>query len=104
MLAETDALQIADVYGLGGDALLSGPVARGEVGQVWRLATSRGEWAVKEPFARPSTDEANDDAAFQDEVFASGGSAGAGFSGRFQVLSDTAREYAFFIDQAGLPY
>lgn len=72
MLAETDALQIADVYGLGGDALLSGPVARGEVGQVWRLATSRGEWAVKEPFARPSTDEANDDAAFQDEVFASG--------------------------------
>ena len=39
-----------------------------------------------------------------DKVLASGGSAGAGFSGRFQVLSDTAREYAFFIDQAGLPY
>ena len=72
MLEAADAQRIADLYGLGGDALLSGPVARGEVGQVWRLTTSLGVWAVKEPFQRPSTAEANDDAAFQDEVFASG--------------------------------
>ncbi|MBK5331971.1 MAG: aminoglycoside phosphotransferase family protein [Ilumatobacteraceae bacterium] len=67
-----DAERIADAYGLGGDAVLSGPVARGEVGQVWRLTTLLGAWAIKEPFERPSTDEANDDAAFQDEVFAGG--------------------------------
>ena len=67
-----DAARIADLYGLGGEAVLSGPVARGEVGQVWRLTTSLGAWAIKEPFERPSADEANDDAAFQDEVFASG--------------------------------
>ena len=72
MLEAADAARIADLYGLGGDALLSGPVARGEVGQVWRLTTSLGAWAIKEPFRRPSTAEANDDAAYQDEVFASG--------------------------------
>ena len=27
----------------------------------------------------------------------------AGASGRFEVLNETAREYAFFIDRAGLP-
>jgi Phosphotransferase enzyme family len=63
---------IADLYGLGGDATLSGPVARGEVGQVWRLTTARGSWAVKEPFEAPPTDEVNDDAAYQDVVFAAG--------------------------------
>ena len=72
MLAATDAARIADHYALGGDAVLSGPVARGEVGQVWRLTTSLGAWAIKEPFERPSADESHDDAAFQDEVFASG--------------------------------
>ena len=70
MLAATDAARIADHYALGGDAVLSGPVARGEVGQVWRLTTSLGAWAIKEPFERPSADESHDDAAFQDEVFA----------------------------------
>jgi Ser/Thr protein kinase RdoA (MazF antagonist) len=72
MLGAADAKRIADLYGLGADAALSGPVARGEVGQVWRLTTSLGTWAVKEPFERPSADEANDDAAFQDAAFASG--------------------------------
>ncbi|MEP7112907.1 MAG: aminoglycoside phosphotransferase family protein [Ilumatobacteraceae bacterium] len=72
MLDRHDAGTIADLYELGGDATLSGPVARGEVGQVWRLTTSRGSWAVKEPFEAPPTDEANDDAAYQDVVFAAG--------------------------------
>ena len=72
MLDATDAAQIADIYSLGRNAVLSGPVARGEVGQVWRLTTSLGAWAIKEPFERPLAQEATDDAAFQDEVFASG--------------------------------
>ena len=61
---------IAGRFQLGADAVLSGPVARGEVGRVWRLVTSLGVWAVKEPFAPPSADEVNDDAAFQDAVLA----------------------------------
>ena len=72
MLEAADAKRIAGQYGLGPDAALSGPVARGEVGQVWRLTTSLGTWAVKEPFERQSADEANDDAAFQEAAFASG--------------------------------
>ena len=72
MLDTRAAATIADVFQLGGDAELSGPVARGEVGQVWRLTTSRGTWAVKEPFEAPSVEEADDDAAFQDVVFAAG--------------------------------
>jgi aminoglycoside phosphotransferase (APT) family kinase protein len=72
MLDGRDAETIADLYQLGGDAVLSGPVARGEVGQVWRLTSSDGAWAVKEPFERPPADEANDDAAFQDAVCAAG--------------------------------
>ena len=45
-----DARDVAERYSLGNDAALSGPVARGEVGQVWRLTTSRGTFAIKEQF------------------------------------------------------
>lgn len=72
MLDTRDAGRIADLYRLGTDAALTGPVARGEVGQVWRLTTSVGSWAVKETFEPPSVDEANDDADFQDVVYAAG--------------------------------
>ena len=72
MLDKRDAGTIADLYQLGTNAVLSGPVARGEVGQVWRLETSLGSWAVKEPFEPPSVEEANDDADFQDVVSAAG--------------------------------
>ncbi|MFZ1489125.1 MAG: hypothetical protein WAS51_04235 [Ilumatobacteraceae bacterium] len=54
MLDPLDADQIARAYSLGGDALISGPVARGEVGQVWKLTTDAGVFAVKEPFERPA--------------------------------------------------
>ena len=69
MLGTGDDETVASRYGLGSGAVLAGPVARGEVGQVWRLTTSRGVWAVKEPFEPPSVDEANDDAEYQDMVF-----------------------------------
>jgi aminoglycoside phosphotransferase (APT) family kinase protein len=68
MLDGGDAATIADVFQLGEGARLSGPVARGEVGQVWRLSTALGEWAVKEPFEQPSPEEAEDDASFQELV------------------------------------
>jgi hypothetical protein len=72
VLDPRDADKIADVYGLGAQPVLAGPVARGEVGQVWRLDTSLGSWAVKEPFEVRPEAEAIDDAVFQDKVFASG--------------------------------
>ena len=59
-------------YSLGDEAVISGPVARGEVGQVWKLTTDAGVFAVKEPFERPDVVEVEDDAAFQDLVAAAG--------------------------------
>ncbi|MGH9132512.1 MAG: phosphotransferase, partial [Ilumatobacteraceae bacterium] len=64
--------EIATAFGLGEDGLLEGPVARGEVGQVWKLTTPGGVFAVKEPFEPPSIDEVVDDAAYQDRVRAAG--------------------------------
>jgi Ser/Thr protein kinase RdoA (MazF antagonist) len=72
MLGARDADEIASRFRLGTDAVLEGPVARGEVGQVWRLTTSLGAWAVKAPFEPPSTAEVNDDGAYQDAVRATG--------------------------------
>ncbi|HEY4332386.1 MAG TPA: phosphotransferase [Ilumatobacteraceae bacterium] len=71
-LGAVDAAAIADQFGLGSDAVLSGPTARGELGQVWRLATERGTWAVKEHFEPQPAAEAEAHAAFQDLVRAAG--------------------------------
>ena len=51
-----DAQSVADAFGLGRAASLSEPVARGELGQVRRLVTDRGTWAVKESL-EPFDDE-----------------------------------------------
>ncbi len=72
MLSPGDAGGIAERFGLGRQARLSGPVARGELGQVWRIQTDSGTWAVKEPFEAPSDDEVAHDAAYQDVVRATG--------------------------------
>jgi Ser/Thr protein kinase RdoA (MazF antagonist) len=66
------AVEIARRYSLGDDAALSGPVARGELGQVWQLSTSLGTWAVKELFERQLEAEARDYADYQDAVGAVG--------------------------------
>ena len=42
MLSLSDAERVAARFGLGRDAVISGPVARGELGQVWRIDTSAG--------------------------------------------------------------
>jgi len=56
MLQADDAELLARVFGLEGEARLTGPVDRGEQGQVWRLDVGSGRYAVKETFA-PLTDE-----------------------------------------------
>jgi hypothetical protein len=51
-----DAQAVSDAFGLGRAESLSEPVARGELGQVRRLVTDQGTWAVKESF-EPLDDE-----------------------------------------------
>jgi Ser/Thr protein kinase RdoA (MazF antagonist) len=72
VLDSSHAAEIARHYSLGDDAALYGPVARGELGQVWQLSTSLGTWAVKELFERQSEAEARDYADYQDAVGAAG--------------------------------
>ena len=64
MLDASVAAAVADAYGLPSPARLTGPVARGQLGQVWRLDTPRGSHAVKEWFATPDLDHAARDAEF----------------------------------------
>ena len=52
MLRSSDAAELADRFGLGDHAVLAGPVSRGFMGGIWRLTTSQGIWAVKEPDSR----------------------------------------------------
>jgi Ser/Thr protein kinase RdoA (MazF antagonist) len=66
------AERIAASYGCGPVAELLGPVARGEQGEVWRLETSSGSWAVKLLFEQPDLPGTEADAAFQDQVLRAG--------------------------------
>ena len=63
---------IAASYGCGPVAQLLGPVARGEQGEVWRLETSSGSWAVKLLFEQPDLPGTRADAAYQDHVLRAG--------------------------------
>jgi Ser/Thr protein kinase RdoA (MazF antagonist) len=67
-----NAERIAVAYGLGSGAELHGPVARGEQGEVWRLVTSSGPWAVKLLFERPDPAAVQADASYQEAVRAAG--------------------------------
>lgn len=68
-LRPSHADQIAAAFALGAAARLSdGPVARGQVGSIWRLDTDRGPWAVKlveDDIAASDLAELIDGAAFQ---------------------------------------
>jgi len=46
-----EAEAIAAAFGLGAVSEFAGPWSRGELGQVWRLCTEAGTWAVKETLA-----------------------------------------------------
>ncbi len=52
-----DAPAVADAFRLGRAESLSEPVARGELGQVRRLVTDQGTWAVKESLAELTADD-----------------------------------------------
>ena len=65
--------QIAVRFGLGGNPVLSpAPVARGEQGQVWRLDTERGSFAVKEAFRRIAQADVRNAAEFSAAASARG--------------------------------
>ncbi len=72
MLHTDHAQLILHEYGLGSHGVLEGPVARGEVGQVWRLITPDAVFAVKEPFEPPQESATEDEATFQDLGVAAG--------------------------------
>jgi len=64
-LAADDADLVVRLYGLGPAVGAMAPVARGELGRVWRLPTVGGVVAVKELFVPPTEDEAAADVDFQ---------------------------------------
>ncbi len=64
-LVAGDADLVAWFYDLGSAAGPMRPVARGELGRVWRLPTVGGVVAVKELFVPPTEDEAAADVGFQ---------------------------------------
>jgi aminoglycoside phosphotransferase (APT) family kinase protein len=64
---------VARAFGLGGGARLSdGPVARGKQGDVWRLETSDGEFAVKVPFDPVAEADVRAAAEFQEAAYDAG--------------------------------
>lgn len=63
---------MAERFALGDSAALEGPVARGQLGQVWLLRTACGQFAVKEWFASPDQEATAVDAEFSQRVWAAG--------------------------------
>jgi Ser/Thr protein kinase RdoA (MazF antagonist) len=72
VLTPSSAQAVADAYGLDGGATLTGPVARGQLGQVWRLDSGAGSHAVKEWYATPDLDEISRDADLVEAACAQG--------------------------------
>lgn len=72
MLTAASGIAVAERFGLGDVPLLEGPVARGQLGQIWRLTTAGGSFAVKEWFAGPDPSVADQDAAFSSRARAAG--------------------------------
>src|SRR4051794_20285174 len=58
------AQTVADAFGLGRASSLSDPVARGELGEIRRLETDRGTFAVKQELESRSVDEAETSTAY----------------------------------------
>ncbi|HEV8489309.1 MAG TPA: aminoglycoside phosphotransferase family protein [Candidatus Limnocylindrales bacterium] len=67
-----DPAAIAAAFGLGRPLGEPVPTARGELGRVWRLETTRGRWAIKEPFEPPTEKSALVDFEFQLAALAAG--------------------------------
>jgi len=71
VLAPGIAQEIADRFAVGSNASVSGPAARGKLGQVWKLTTSQGDFAAKESFG-PFEERDGEDAAFSEAARAAG--------------------------------
>jgi thiamine kinase-like enzyme len=68
-----DAVGLSRRFDLGRATRLSdGPVARGKQGEVWRLETADGSWAIKVLFHPCGEEEAQLAADFQEAAFAAG--------------------------------
>ena len=68
MLLPAQAVEVAETFDLGGQAVLTGPVAAGRLGDVCRLSTDRGDYAVKDARFPVDPAEVAADAAYQDRV------------------------------------
>jgi Ser/Thr protein kinase RdoA (MazF antagonist) len=67
-----DPAAIAAAFDLGRPLGEPVPAAHGELGRIWRLETSRGRWAIKEPFEPPTEGAARADVDFQLAVLTAG--------------------------------
>lgn len=72
MLSVADAGALAAAFGLDGEAVLTGTVARGQLGQIWRLQVDGTTWAVKEWFASPDVTAVEADHGFSEAALAAG--------------------------------
>lgn len=72
MLDSSHARAVVDRFDLGADARLVGPVAFGRQGEIWRLDTALGAFAVKQSRIAPDPEVAERDAAYQELVHAAG--------------------------------
>jgi Ser/Thr protein kinase RdoA (MazF antagonist) len=68
VLDPDQAAEVASRFALGEGATLAGPVAAGRLGDVWRLSTERGDYAVKDARFPVDPEEVAADAAYQDQV------------------------------------
>jgi Ser/Thr protein kinase RdoA (MazF antagonist) len=66
------AAEILGWFALGESPVLAGAASRGEQGQVWRLETSTGTWAVKELLQRESEADVQRSAEFQEVAVRAG--------------------------------
>lgn len=60
--------KVAAAFGVGSVVSPLQPIARGEMGRVWRLDTEAGSFAIKEPFEPQSETQAVRDVGFQEAV------------------------------------
>jgi Ser/Thr protein kinase RdoA (MazF antagonist) len=85
------AAQVADRFDLGPDARLEVEAVRGEQGQVRRLVTARGSFALKQSFADVDLDEAQATAEFQSRCHDAGAPCP-------RPLADTDGRYVSVVD------
>jgi Ser/Thr protein kinase RdoA (MazF antagonist) len=72
VIGADDAEPIAAAFGLGDVIDFAGPWSRGELGQVWRLSTDAGTWAVKESLALDAPTEHTATTEFNEAAIAKG--------------------------------